>query len=145
MIEITAATDADLAAIATIERESFPVASSMAALAAELGRDWARIDVARSGGDIVAYCNYWLITAELHIHTIATRPERRQQGIASALLSHVLATARRLACELAILEVRSSNASAIRLYQRAGFSVEYVRPRYYRDNDEDALVMSYRL
>lgn len=139
---IEAATAADLDAIDDIERASFPAPWPKETFAGELAREWARVDVARdAAGRIVAFCNYWLVTTELHILAIATRPELRGQGIAGRLLQHVLDTARNTGCALATLEVRRSNKAAIALYEHAGFKTVHVRARYYQDDGEDALVM----
>jgi len=141
MITIAPATEADLDAIDAIEQVSFPQPWPRATFEGELRRDWARVDVARRDGEIVAFCNYWLVTTEVHVLAIATRPELRGQGIAHALLAHVLATAVATGCALATLEVRRSNLAAIALYERAGFKTVHVRARYYQDDGEDALVM----
>jgi len=141
MIDIAPATDADLDAIDAIEKQSFPAPWPRETFEGELRREWARVDVARRDGEIVAFCNYWLVTTELHILAIATRPELRGQGIARTLLHHVLDTAARTGCALATLEVRRSNTAAIALYERAGFKTVHVRARYYQDDGEDALVM----
>ena len=78
------------------------------------------------------------VAEELHVTTLAVRPERRRRGYASALLEAALGAypeARRVH-----LEVRPSNAPAISLYERLGFSVTGRRRRYY--GDEDALLMT---
>lgn len=142
MIEIAGATDADLQVIDDIEQQSFPNPWPKETFQAELRHTWARVDIARVNGVAVAFCNYWIVPPELHLHVIATRRDRRGEGIGTALLSHVLATAARGGCHSAMLEVRASNAAAIRLYERAGFAAIHIRPRYYSDNGEDALVMS---
>jgi [ribosomal protein S18]-alanine N-acetyltransferase len=141
MIEIAPATPVDLEAIDAIERVSFPAPWPQATFAAELDRAWARVDVAREAGRIVAFCNYWLVTTEVHVLAIATLPSERGRGIARQLLSHVLAVAVAAGCTLATLEVRRSNTLAIALYERAGFKTVHVRARYYHDDGEDALVM----
>lgn len=138
---VAAATEADLDAIDEIEQHSFKSPWSRASFAAELTRAWARIDVGRVGHRIVAFCNYWLVTAELQILAIATHPDFRGRGIGGRLLAHVLDTARGGGCTLATLEVRRSNGPAIALYEHAGFRTVHVRARYYQD-DEDALVMT---
>ena len=137
-MKIVAATEADLDAIDEIEKHSFK--SNNRTFKDELSREWARIDVVRDGRRIVAFCNYWLVTTELHILSIATHPDYRGKGIATQLLAHVLDKARETGCSLATLEVRRSNVPAIALYERAGFKTVHVRARYYQD-DEDALVM----
>lgn len=143
MIDIAPATPADLDAIDDIEQHSFKQPWPRATFEGELGREWARIDVARLAGTarIVAFCNYWLVTTELHILAIATHPDLRGRGIAGRLLDHVIATARATGCSLATLEVRRSNVPAIALYEHAGFKTVHVRARYYQDDGEDALVM----
>lgn len=139
-LQIAAATVADVDALDAIERVSFATPWSRETFLAELARTWARIDTAWLDGRLVAFCNYWLVTTELHVLAIATQPELRGQGIARALLAHVLATGQAAGCTLATLEVRRSNAAAIALYERAGFTTVHVRAHYYAD-DEDALVM----
>jgi [ribosomal protein S18]-alanine N-acetyltransferase len=140
-LAIAAATPADLDAIDEIERASFPAPWPRETFAGELARAWARIDVGRIGDAIVAFCNYWLVTTELHVLAIATRPELRGRGLARELLAHVLASGQAAGCTLATLEVRRSNVAAIALYERAGFKTVHVRARYYQDDNEDALVM----
>ena len=140
-LELARAAPSDLDAIDAIERLSFPVPWTRETFAGELEREWARIDVARLDGHTVGFCNYWLVTTELHVLVIATHPDLRGQRIASALLAHVLETGARVGCALATLEVRRSNIAAIALYERAGFKTVHVRARYYQDDGEDALVM----
>ena len=89
-------------------------------------------------GGIFAQIGLRYLADELHVTTLAVRPERRRRGYASALLEAALgafAEARRVH-----LEVRPSNAPAISLYERLGFSVTGRRRRYY--GDEDALLMT---
>jgi ribosomal-protein-alanine N-acetyltransferase len=141
MIDIVPATLADLDAIDAIERSSFPQPWPRETFAGELGREWARVDLVRRDGRVIGFCNYWLVTTELHILAIATHPDERGRGIATLLLRHVLDTAIAAGCALATLEVRRTNTAAIALYERAGFKTVHVRARYYQDDGEDALVM----
>jgi len=140
-LAIAPATEADLDAIDAIEQHSFKSPWSRDTFKGELLREWARLDVVRIDGRLVGFCNYWLVTTELHILAIATHPDLRGRGIARQLLDHVLEVARTAGCSLATLEVRRSNTPAIALYERAGFKTVHVRARYYQDDDEDALVM----
>jgi ribosomal-protein-alanine N-acetyltransferase len=138
---IERATAADLDAIDTIEQLSFPAPWPKATFAGELQREWARIDVGRVAGEVVAFNNYWIVTTELHILAIATHPQVRGRGYGAQLLDHAIAEAIATGCSLATLEVRRSNTAAIALYERAGFRTVHVRARYYQDDGEDALVM----
>jgi len=140
-LAVTAAREADLDAIDEIEQHSFRTPWPRATFEGELARAWARIDVGRLDDRLVVFCNYWLVTTELHILVIATHPDFRGRGLAGQLLRHVLEVARGAGCTLATLEVRRSNRPAIALYERAGFKTVHVRARYYQDDGEDALVM----
>jgi len=140
-LAIERATPADLDAIDEIERHSFKAPWPRSTFEAELAREWSRLDVARSGGRVVAFCNYWIVAPDAQVLAIATHPDARGRGIARALLDHVLAASAAAGCRIATLEVRASNRPAIALYERAGFRTIHVRARYYQDDGEDALVM----
>jgi [ribosomal protein S18]-alanine N-acetyltransferase len=139
---IRPATLADLDAIAEIDRHSFPRPWPRATFEAELERDVGRLAVLVDRDHVIAYCNYWLVTGEVHILAIATHPDHRRGGLGARLLAHALDDGRATDCTLATLEVRRGNLPAIALYERAGFTTVHVRQRYYVDNDEDALVMT---
>lgn len=145
---VAPATAADLDAIDDIERHAFPRPWPRSVFETELGRDLARIDVARAraAAPIVGFSNYWLVTdtergGEVQIHAIATHPDHRRGGVGAALLARALANGCAARCTVATLEVRRGNVPAIRLYERAGFRTVHVRAAYYQDNAEDALVM----
>jgi [ribosomal protein S18]-alanine N-acetyltransferase len=103
-----------------------------------VARNW----VAESGGRIAAMLVLWLIIDEAHIATIATHPDFRQQGIGEQLLIAALLSVREEGASRAFLEVRAGNAGALALYKKYGFFVAGVRPRYYKDNNEDAILMN---
>jgi ribosomal-protein-alanine N-acetyltransferase len=84
----------------------------------------------------------WLILDEAHIASIAVHPDYRSQGTAQLLLANVLREAIQKGSQLATLEVRARNLIAQRLYQRFKFEVIGKRVHYYRDNNEDALIMT---
>ena len=97
--------------------------------------------VARSPeGHVTAYCLCQIVIDELHIHSLAVKPESRGRGLGGALLAWVLGAAGRLDAAAATLEVRRSNVAAQRLYEGAGFRQSGVRVGYYPDPPEDALV-----
>jgi ribosomal-protein-alanine N-acetyltransferase len=84
----------------------------------------------------------WLIVDEAHIATLATHPDVRRQGIARELLRVALLGAAREGAVMSLLEVRAGNVAAQNLYLEFGFEMVGRRPRYYRDNFEDALLMT---
>jgi len=92
-------------------------------------------------GDIVGFCSFWRVLDELHINNLAVLPQHRRAGVATALLSGVLAEGARLGARRATLEVRNSNTPAQRLYERFAFTVAGVRRAYYTNPVEDALVL----
>ncbi len=91
---------------------------------------------------VVGMIVMWLVLDEAHIGTFAIHPEYRRQGIGQKLLADSLLQAHELGVRQCYLEVRRSNVAAQQLYQRFGFEVVSVRNRYYRDNGEDALMMT---
>jgi ribosomal-protein-alanine N-acetyltransferase len=91
---------------------------------------------------VIGFVGYWYILDEAHISTIAVRPEYRGHGIGEALLVAALEHARKLGAVEASLEVRVSNVAAQNLYQKYGFVEVGRRKNYYRDNGEDAILMT---
>jgi ribosomal-protein-alanine N-acetyltransferase len=132
----------DLDAVMEIEKASFRSPWSGQVFLEEMSRDWAHVDVVRDQDRrAVAFGNYWLVADEVHLLNIATHAEHRRQGHASRLLAHVIEFGRGRGCRVVTLEVRRSNAAAIRLYRRFGFRAVGVRPNYYAEDQEDAVVM----
>jgi [ribosomal protein S18]-alanine N-acetyltransferase len=133
----------DLDAVMEIERVSFRSPWSRQVFVEEMSRTWARLDVVRDAGtgQVQAFANYWLVSDEVHILNIATHPRARRCGHGSRLLAHVIDFARREACRTITLEVRRSNAAALRVYRRFAFRAIGVRPNYYVEDQEDAIVM----
>lgn len=133
----------DVEAVMEIERVSFKTPWSPQVFLEEMARDWAHVDVVRDEGgrQVVAFGNYWLVADEIHLLNIATLPAARGCGHASRLLAHIIDFGRRAKCRFVTLEVRRSNAVALRLYRRFGFRAVGVRPNYYAEDQEDAIVM----
>ncbi|UCD43466.1 MAG: ribosomal protein S18-alanine N-acetyltransferase [Chloroflexota bacterium] len=94
------------------------------------------------GGIVVGMIDVWLVQEEAHIATLAIHPDYRGHGIAAGLLRKVLFESFQLGARRAMLEVRASNHAAQTLYKDFGFKVVSRRRRYYRDNNEDALLMN---
>ena len=89
------------------------------------------------------YAIFWAAAQEMHIMNLAVHPRRRGQGIARRLLTEALVRARALGTGAAWLEVRPSNSAARALYESLGFEEMGMRPRYYQDNQEDAIILAY--
>jgi ribosomal-protein-alanine N-acetyltransferase len=133
----------DLAAVHQIELASFRSPWPANAYRSELETNrLASYLVARIDDQIVAYGGMWLMVDEAHITTFAVHPAWRRQRIGERLLlAFVDLAVDRHAREMT-LEVRLSNAGARRLYEKYGFRPVGLRPRYYSDDGEDALVMT---
>ena len=145
--EIRFLEEADLAEVVRLERICFSDPWSPASFRDEI-RHLARGGYSRvllSEGRLCAYMVAWFVSDEAHLANLAVAPEERRRGMAAALLDDLLAEARRRACRMAWLEVRVSNAAAIRLYERYHFEPLAVRKNYYVREHEDALVMMCKL
>jgi len=94
-----------------------------------------------SAPHLVAMGCLWAILEEAHITILAVHPHYQRQGLGQALLVTLLTAARCRALERATLEVRSSNSSALSLYQKFGFKLAGRRRGYYQDTGEDALIL----
>lgn len=139
-------TEADLPSVLEIDRLSFPLPWSERTYRFELKDNHAaRLKVAEvfENGNmrIIGYVGFWFIVDEAHISTLAVHPHYRGQGIGEHLLQDALNDAVIRGAQVATLEVRISNEAAVRLYRKFGFEIIGERPRYYRDNNEDALLM----
>jgi tRNA threonylcarbamoyl adenosine modification protein TsaD/ribosomal-protein-alanine acetyltransferase len=134
--------DADLERVVAIERSTFAAPWTRGMFLDELlqGRSRAWY-VADSAWGIVGYAGLMEADGEGHIMNLAVRDDARGQGLGTALLSALFAEARRRGLTRLTLEVRPSNAQALALYGKAGFTSAGRRPGYYSDTGEDALVM----
>ena len=92
-------------------------------------------------GQIVGFCSFWYVLDEVHVNNLAVLPEYRRRGVASAILKHMFSETRRMGAKRVTLEVRRSNVAAQQLYENFGFAVAGVRRGYYRQPEEDALVL----
>jgi [ribosomal protein S18]-alanine N-acetyltransferase len=96
------------------------------------------------GLGVVGFIGYWLIIDEAHISTFAVHPQMRHHGLGRILLQAMLEEAAGLGAVLSTLEVRAGNAAAQALYRDFGFQRVGTRKGYYRDNGEDALLLTTR-
>lgn len=133
----------DIPRVHEIERMSFPVPWPSYAFRQELETNrMAHYLVARTPEGIVAYGGIWLMVDEAHVTSFAVHPDQRRSGIGGRLMLDLMELSVHLGARVATLEVRLSNEPARLLYGRFGFRPVGVRPRYYSDNGEDALIMT---
>jgi len=129
----------DLPAVISIERRSFPSPWSLAMFVLELSKPSGICLAASDGDELFGYLVCSRYDQVWHLMNVAVAPERRRAGIARGLIEQLVEEGGgRLPFTL---EVRVSNRPAIAMYERLGFRSAGVRPRYYQDNGEDALIM----
>ena len=132
----------DIPAVVQLDHISFSLPWPERSFRFELTANPAsRCWVAEVDGHIVGMVVGWLLVDEMHIATIATHPDFRRQGIGSMLLTHILLQSIDEGAQSSFLEVRAGNLSAQEMYRKFGYENAGRRKRYYRDNDEDAILM----
>ena len=133
----------DLQAVQAIEHASFTTPWPPQAYRQELETNrLAHYLVGQLGDEVIAYGGVWLMVDEAHITTFAVHPAYRRRRIGERLLLAMLDLSVDRHAREATLEVRLSNLAARRLYEKYGFRPVGIRPRYYSDNQEDALIMT---
>lgn len=135
--------EADLPRVMEIERAAFSHPWSEELVRRELAHEFSTVLLATGGatGEVKGFAVVWLVHDELHVLNVAVAPEARRHGVARAILDRVEVQGREQGARVAMLEVRRGNAPAIALYRSRGYREVGVRPRYYAEDGEDALVM----
>jgi [ribosomal protein S18]-alanine N-acetyltransferase len=132
----------DLPAIETIERRAYATPWSRSMFASELAKPASLCLGAFDGdGTLLGYLIISRYVDAWHVMNVATDPDQRRRGIATALLERLFELTAGNDQRGYTLEVRVSNEDAIRLYERLGFKARGLRRGYYTDNREDALIM----
>jgi [ribosomal protein S18]-alanine N-acetyltransferase len=131
----------DLPSVMEIDALSLPRPWSAAIWRGELGSPYGLYLVLEERGEVFGQIGVRHVLGELHVTTIAVKPEYRRRGHARALIAAALAAYPN--ASHVHLEVRPTNAEAIALYESLGFRETGRRPRYY--GDEDALLMTLNL
>src|SRR5262245_17434998 len=147
--EILPATSADLGDILLIEEACFSAPWTRKMLEAELnGNQFAHFLVAREesvhargGGRILGYLCFWIVFEEVRFMNLAVLESMRRRGIARSLAATALEMGVARSAVRAVLEVRSSNQAGQHLYRSLGFRQVGLRPRYYNQPLEDAVLM----
>ena len=139
-LQIRRLTYADLPQVVSIERRAFPTPWSLAMFVLELSKAGGICLAAFDGGTMLGYLICSRYDTVWHLMNVSVDPDRRREGIATALLSALIERVGDREAQIT-LEVRQSNHGAIQLYGQFGFRSAGVRRRYYQDNGEDALIM----
>jgi [ribosomal protein S18]-alanine N-acetyltransferase len=140
----------DLDAIERIERRSYRTPWSRSMFAGELAKTSSiclgAFDVTEDedGEEHATLIGYLIVSRYVdawHIMNVAVDPDHRGRGVAATVLERLFELTADDARRGYTLEVRVSNGTAIRLYERLGFEARGIRRGYYTDNREDALIM----
>lgn len=137
----------DVRSLWEIEKVSFPSPWSLWCFLAEYANSKSTILVAGppppEPWETWGYIIYWILADEMHLLNLAVHPAQHRRGIARSLLTAALEKARAQGAAVVWLEVRPSNAAALSLYHSFGFKEIGIRPGYYTDNGEDALIYAF--
>jgi ribosomal-protein-alanine N-acetyltransferase len=143
-------TEVDLRNVVMIERLSFSIPWNEEMFKSELSLDFAynftcKLTLSGTGDILAGYMCFWLFNGEAHILNIAVHPDYRRMGLGTHLMQFFIDFCRTTKVKTLTLDVRSSNHPAIEMYRKLGFRKVGLRPYYYADNDEDALIMALKL
>ena len=131
----------DSGAIAELERQIFSDPWSEESITATISTEGSMCYSAISDGELVGYIIARQIPPEGEIYRIATHPQKRRRGIAARLLLYAIKTERGRGLESLFLEVREENTPARKLYTECGFAEIGIRKNYYKNPDDNAIIM----
>ncbi len=140
-MDFARSTPRDTSGIFALESEIFPDPWSERDITVTITQMGAMCYTAREGDRVIAYILGRVIAPEGEIYRIAVAPDKRQRGIAYRLLDYAVKTERGKGLERLFLEVRSNNAPARALYRAYGFVEMGIRKNYYKNPQDDAIVM----
>ena len=136
---------ADLERVLEIQRSAFAHPWSRELMAREMAHEWSSVllavEPAAGGEAVTGVVVFWLVHDELHVLNVAVAPEARRRGVARALMREAERRGAERGARLATLEVRRSNQAALELYRSLGYRRVGLRPRYYAEEGEAAIVM----
>lgn len=141
-IRVRIAKSSDLDDIYDLDVQTFAMPWSKEALSYDiLENDNAFVIVAEYEGEFAGYADIWTVLDEADLNSIAVIVDFRRKGIGDAIMLAMTEMLSANGVATINLEVRVSNMPAIKLYKKYGFNECGVRPGYYLDNGEDALIM----
>jgi len=140
--EIIDASLAHVEQLEELEKACFSMPWTKDFLISQLPDDRHIFIAAVEGEKVLGYVGMMYIIDEGYISNVAVAPEYRRKGIADALILELLNRCVSLELSFVTLEVRESNAPAMALYEKHGFSPVGKRKNYYDFPKEDAILMT---
>ena len=131
----------DIPDVVEIEATAFYDAWNAGMLLNELENELTTYVVMEQEGRLVGYAGFWLVAGEAQVTRVAVAEAERGQGLGTRLMAAMVNKAWELGAEAVTLEVRESNLAAQKAYLTCGFASEGIRPNYYEDNHENAVIM----
>lgn len=141
IIQYREMTAADIPAVAKIEAEAFYDAWNEGMLLNEINNSLTHYLVMEVQGELVGYAGFWLVAGEAQITRVAVAEKERGKSFGTRLTAALVNKAWELDADAVTLEVRESNIAAQKVYLTCGFASEGVRPNYYEDTHENAVIM----
>ena len=141
MMKIIPMTDAHVDAVADLEAICFADPWSANSVASELTNPLSCWLVALEADTVVGYIGSQTVMGETDMMNVAVHPDHRRKGIAESLIHALVQKLKECESHCLTLEVRASNAPAIALYEKLGFTEAGRRRNYYRNPKEDALIL----
>ena len=145
-IEIRSMAMEDLDEILAIETSSFSKPWGrdvfMRELEIPISRNLVAIVSKARHNEIAGYMTYWVVAGEVQVHKICVREDFRKSGVASSLMAEMIRLSDGEGVGLCTLEVGRSNEGAKQLYEKFGFEVTDIRPQYYAESGDDAMILS---
>ncbi|MDY4691999.1 MAG: ribosomal protein S18-alanine N-acetyltransferase [Blautia sp.] len=132
----------DLDQVMEIETDLFPVPWTREGFFTFLTREDTMFLVVEEKGRILGYCGLIMVLDEGDITNVAVRRDRQREGIGNFIMESMIRMADCRGVSTLHLEVRVGNETAIRLYERVGFTRDGIRKNYYSDPTEDAVLMT---
>ncbi len=141
MISFRLCEEKDLPFVMELDREAFFDPWSRDTWQGELQNKIAVWLVEELNNQVVGYAGIWVVAVEAQVMRVAVKEELRNQGLGLVLTRALIQKAWDAGAEAVTLEVRESNVAAQKVYERCGFVSEGVRPNYYEDTHEGAVIM----
>ena len=140
MIRYELMNETHVGGVAELEKLCFSDPWSLASVTGELTNPLSLWVVALDGEKVVGYVGSQTVMGDADMMNIAVAPDYRKQGIAASLVTELISQLKEKEAVSLTLEVRASNAAAISLYEKLGFRQVGVRPNYYRNPKENAIL-----